>query len=54
MSDHPLAKARELSAIVDEDEYNLLIDLQISGSVDGDVENPRGGVRGVIPNKQSY
>lgn len=21
---------------------------------DGDVENPRGGVRGVIPNKQSY
>ncbi|WP_340303157.1 HIT family protein [Roseobacter sp. HKCCD7870] len=20
----------------------------------GDVENPRGGVRGVIPNKQSY
>lgn len=21
---------------------------------DGDVENPRGGIRGVIPNKQSY
>ena len=21
---------------------------------DGDVENPRGGVRGVIPNKQNY
>ena len=21
---------------------------------DGDVENPRGGVRGVIPGKQSY
>ena len=21
---------------------------------DGDVENPRGGVRGVIPNEQSY
>ena len=21
---------------------------------DGDVENPRGGVRGVIPNKQKY
>ena len=35
MSDHPLAKARELSAIVDEDEYNLLIDLQVSGAVEG-------------------
>lgn len=34
MSDHPLAKARELSAIVDEDEYNLLIDLQVSGAVE--------------------
>lgn len=34
MSDHPLAKARELSAIVGEDEYNLLIDLQISGAVE--------------------
>ncbi len=34
MFDHPLSKARELLAIVDEDEYNLLIDLQISGPVE--------------------
>ena len=34
MSSHPLSKARKLSAIVDEDEYNLLIDLQVSGKVD--------------------
>ena len=34
MPDHPLTKARELSAIIDEDETNLLIDLQISGTVD--------------------
>lgn len=35
MSGHPLGKARELSAIVDEDKYNLLIDLTISGKIDG-------------------
>lgn len=30
MSGHPLGKAREMSAIVDEDKYNLLIDLTLS------------------------
>ena len=35
MSGHPLGKARELSAIVDEDKYNLLIDLTVSGKIDG-------------------
>lgn len=33
MSDDPLAAAREMLAIVGEDQYNLLIDLQISGQV---------------------
>lgn len=33
MSNHPLSKARKLSAIVEEDEYNLLIDLEISGQI---------------------
>ena len=34
MSSHPLKKAHDQSAIIGEDKVNLLIDLEISGTID--------------------